>query len=32
MFAAQGFKVWLIEVTPDVVGLVMIGAVLGAFL
>lgn len=31
LFAYQGFKVWIIEVSADVIGLAIAGAVIGAF-
>lgn len=31
LFAQQGFKVWIIEVSADVIGLAIAGAVIGAF-
>jgi len=31
LFANQGFKVWIIEVSADVIGLVLIGLVIGLF-
>lgn len=31
LFANQGFKVWIIEVSADLIGLAIAGAVIGAF-
>ena len=31
LFSYQGFKVWLIEVSADVIGLALAGLVIGAF-
>lgn len=31
LFSYQGFKVWIIEVSADVIGLVIAGAIIGAF-
>ena len=31
LFAFQGFKVWFIEVSADVIGLVLMGLIIGAF-
>lgn len=31
LFSYQGFKVWIIEVSADVIGLALAGAVIGAF-
>jgi hypothetical protein len=31
LFAFQGFKVWFIEVSADVIGLILMGLVIGAF-
>lgn len=31
LFAQQGFKVWIIEVSADVIGLVLMGLVIGLF-
>lgn len=31
LFSYQGFKVWIIEVSADVIGLAIAGAVIGAF-
>ena len=31
LFANQGFKVWIIEVSADIIGLMLIGVVIGLF-
>jgi hypothetical protein len=31
LFSYQGFKVWIIEVAADVIGLMLAGAIIGAF-
>ena len=31
LFSYQGFKVWIIEVSADVIGLAIAGAIIGAF-
>ena len=31
LFAYQGFKVWIIEVSADIIGLVLMGLVIGLF-